>query len=112
MESLESKTVDQLKALQLKALAKEAGVLKALAKEAGVKGYAQMNKSKLIDALSAPKETGTCPVTDEPCKKDCAKDECHASVSQDVAPKESSPCESDLENHPKFAKYKTGGKPL
>lgn len=53
-----------------------------------------------------------CPVTDEACKKDCAKDECHATVSQDVALKESSSKKSDLENHPKFAKFKTGGKPL
>lgn len=88
--------------------------LKELAKSASIPKFGGMNKAELIAALEKPIQSasGVCPVTDAPCEKDCAKDECHATVSQDVALKESSPKKSDLENHPKFAKFKTGGKPL
>lgn len=65
--------------------------LKELAKIAGIPKYAGMNKSELVAALDKPIES-----------------------SKDVEPEKekSSPKESDLENHPKFAKFKTGGKPL
>lgn len=89
--------------------------LKDVAKAAGIPKFGGMNKAELIAALEKPIQSakaGECPVTDAPCEKNCAKDECQATVSQDVALKESSSKKSDLENHPKFAKFKTGGKPL
>lgn len=97
MESLESKTVPELK---------------ELAKAAGIPKYAGMNKSQLIEALakgSAPEEkSGLCPVTDASCEKSCGPEECKGSVSELVE----SSSKTDLENHPKFAKFKRGGKPL
>ena len=83
MESLESKTVPELK---------------DLAKAAGVPKYGGMNKGELIAALSAPQ------VVIDPAKPGADK-----SVKTVI---ESSSPKSDLENHPKFAKFKTGGKPL
>lgn len=69
-----------------------------------------------------------CPVTDEACKKDCAKESCSMDILENAQSGfdpakpgsdktvefeiKSSPKGSDLENHPKFAKFKTGGKPL
>lgn len=85
---------------------------------------------KIIDGVSSivhPSQPENCPVTDEPCEKDCASDECKATVSQDVADKmiqsgeasipseaiiKSSSEESDLEKHPKFAKFKKQGDQL
>lgn len=97
MESLESKTVPELK---------------ELAKVAGIPKYAGMNKGELIAALAKPAESkpaGECPVTDAPCEKSCGPDECKGSVSE--VSEKSSPKGSDLVNHPKFDKFKTGGQP-
>lgn len=88
---------------------------------------AKRQPSKAAEKAAEKKDAGECPVTDAPCENNCAKDECQATVSQDVAQKmidsgeaeipsesivKSSPKGSDLENHPKFDKYKTGGQPL
>ena len=82
MESLESKTVPELK---------------DMAKAAGVPKYGSMNKGELIAALSAV-HVGVDP----------AMPGADQTVEQPV---QSSSSNSDLENHPKFAKFKTGGKP-
>lgn len=54
------------------------------------------------------KPASACPVTDEPCKKDCAADSCDAHVPSEPVIKSSSN-ESGIANHPKFDKYKTSG---
>ena len=63
---------------------------------------------------SKPKDAGHCPVTGEACKKGCEKESCSMDILEpetEVQKEKSSPTGSDLENHPKFAKFKTGGKP-
>ena len=60
-----------------------------------------MAKKKKVQA----KEAGECPVTDAPCEKNCAKDECQATVSNDVV--QSSSEKSDYASHPKFDKFKS-----
>ena len=98
MENLESKTVAELK---------------ELAKAAGVPKFGGMNKGELIAALSAPKDSGKCPVTGEACQKDCEKESCSMDILEHApeASEKSSPKGSDLDSHPKFAKFKTGGQP-
>ena len=57
------------------------------------------------------KPDSECPVTDAPCEKDCAPDECKATVAEETAhvfiPSTSSSQKSDYASHPKFAKFKS-----
>ena len=94
---------------------------------------------KIVDAVDqvihpdAQKPAGECPVTDATCEKNCAPEECKATVSQEVAEKmvdsgaaeipaesvvekpagpkkksqQSSKEKSDYASHPKFAKFKS-----
>ncbi len=65
------------------------------------------------------KDAGECPVMDAPCEKSCAPDQCQAEVRSDISPSldhelgkvKSSSVQSDLDKHPKFDKFKTGGQP-
>lgn len=59
------------------------------------------------------KDAGHCPVTGEACQKDCEKESCSMDILEHApeASKKSSPKGSDLDSHPKFAKFKTGGQP-
>jgi len=89
VESLGSKTVPELK---------------DMAKAAGVPKYGSMNKGELIAALSALSESATQDEADKLVSSGEAEIPAESIV-------QSSSSNSDLENHPKFAKFKTGGKP-
>lgn len=72
-------------------------------------------KKPVADKPSEKKDAGNCPVSGEACQKDCEPKECSMDILESAQEpiQESSPKKSDLENHPKFDKYKTsGGKPL
>ena len=105
------------------------------AKEMKIAGASQMKKADLLAAVEkaysftvgitpetnaetvAAQTAGVCPVTEAPCLKSCPPGECHApQVGIDPAASgsdktvayvvESSSSDSELENHPKFAKFK------
>lgn len=70
--------------------------------------------AKKKPAAEKPKDAGHCPVTGEACKKGCEKESCSMDILEhetEDQKEKSSPSGSDLENHPKFDKFKTGGKP-
>jgi hypothetical protein len=61
--------------------------------------------------VEKPKDSGHCPVTGEACEKDCEKQSCSMDILEHSAIEKSSPKGSDLDKHPKFDKFKTGGQP-
>lgn len=65
--------------------------LKELAKTAGIQRHAGMTKAELISALEKPIESA------------------NADQAESEKPAESSSAQSDLANHPKFAKFKKQG---
>lgn len=74
-----------------------------------------MAKKKPAEKPAEKKDAGHCPVSGEACQKECEKESCSMDILEhapEAYSEKSSPKGSDLENHPKFDKFKTGGKPL
>lgn len=63
-----------------------------------------------VDHVLHPDKPSVCPKTDEPCEKNCDSKVCNAEEFQVEPVQESRPQQSDIANHPKFDKFKTGEK--